>query len=133
MILLGFGMGLLLVVQPSLRGNTAVTRGAVRTSGGAANRDTSFELGSLSHNLLPISPRTAGTDGQDSNATLYLLAVGINRYASKMLTLNFAHDDAEAIVHRLADRDGVFGRTSVTALYDDEATSTAIFSALDSI
>ena len=65
---------------------------------------------------------------------LYVLAVGINKYAESALELGFASADAEAMTSVFSERGTAFyDRVHVKHLLDDEATKSGIRSALREI
>jgi hypothetical protein len=65
---------------------------------------------------------------------LYLLAVGVNRYAQEAMSLKFARADAEALAALFQKRGKSLYRDVLpTSLPDDKATKAAILKALDDI
>lgn len=62
---------------------------------------------------------------------LYLLAVGIDRYAEKSLTLKFARADAQRIAELFRQRGpALYAQVRVTMLLDEQATRPAILQAM---
>lgn len=62
-----------------------------------------------------------------SDSRLYLVAVGINKYAQSGLDLRFAASDASALAELFQRRGkNLFGRLQITALVDKEATRDSI-------
>ncbi|MEE8171627.1 MAG: caspase family protein, partial [Alphaproteobacteria bacterium] len=63
----------------------------------------------------------------DKRPNLYLLAVGVSRYAAEELRLNFAHQDARDFADMLLEQDGrAYGAVHVRILSDDEASGAAL-------
>lgn len=76
----------------------------------------------------------AATHSIDTGQTLYVLAIGINAYKNKALTLNYARRDAESIVTAVSSGDNLFfKKTEIIPLYDEAATSLDILNALDTL
>lgn len=68
------------------------------------------------------------------NSTLYLFAVGINKYKNEALNLNYAAADAESFVSTLKNgASKLFDRTEVIKLYDTEATRDQILNTLSTM
>jgi len=67
-------------------------------------------------------------------AVSYILAVGINTYEAKKLTLNYARPDAESFVQALAEKnEKLFSDVRVTTLFDADATRPAVLAALEAV
>jgi len=67
---------------------------------------------------------------------LYLLAVGVNKYAEEAMSLRFAAPDAQAMANLFAERGGQLygeGNVHVTKLVDVQATTKGIKKALEDI
>lgn len=68
------------------------------------------------------------------NATLYVVAVGINKYKNEALNLNYATDDAEGFIKLIANRSKkLFDRVEVIPLYNEDATREGILSKMDAL
>ncbi len=65
-------------------------------------------------------------------STLYMLAIGINRYKNESLNLNYAKSDARSFVGLIKKESEVlFDRVESHELYDEEATRVNIMGVLD--
>src|SRR5690606_37976044 len=72
--------------------------------------------------------------GKEAASNCYILSVGINKYKNAQLNLNFARSDAESFATALKSHSkGMFGKTEVIELYDQQANRAAILEALDKI
>lgn len=65
------------------------------------------------------------------NSTLYIVAVGINKYKNEALNLNYATADAKGFIKSVTEKSKkLFHRVEVIPLYDEEATRESILSKL---
>ena len=63
----------------------------------------------------------------DKRPNLYLLAVGVSRYAAEELRISFAHQDARDFAEILLGQDGrAYGKVHLRVLIDDEASGAAL-------
>ena len=66
------------------------------------------------------------------NSTLYIVAVGINKYKNEALNLNYAAADARGFVQSITGKSKkLFDRIEVIPFYDEEATRQDIMGKLD--
>ncbi|ELR70726.1 WD40 repeat protein [Fulvivirga imtechensis AK7] len=66
------------------------------------------------------------------NSTLYVVAVGINKYKNEALNLNYAAADAKGFIKSITEKSKkLFDRIEVIPFYDEEATRQDIMSKLD--
>ena len=72
--------------------------------------------------------------GATAKPSLYVLAVGVNKYRDKSLWLNYAVPDALSIAERFSSaRGGLYQSVNVTTLLDSEVTKAGLESALDGL
>ncbi len=72
--------------------------------------------------------------GGDLKSTLYLFAVGINKYRNTELNLNYASADAKGFVELIRGHsEELFDRVEVVSMYDQEATRDNILKRLDEL
>ena len=72
--------------------------------------------------------------GGSLKSTLYLCAVGINKYRNDALNLNYASADAQGFVDLVRGHsEGLFDRVEVVTLYDEEATKDSILKELEDL
>jgi len=68
------------------------------------------------------------------DATLYLFAVGINKYRNQALNLNYAAADAQSFIETMKmGANSLFDRVEIIGLYDKEATQEEILSTLSTL
>jgi len=68
------------------------------------------------------------------DATLYLFAVGINKYRNEALNLNYAAADAKSFISTMKmGANSLFDRVEIIGLYDNEATQEEILSKLSTL
>lgn len=81
----------------------------------------------------PQSSQTSSVAGVGKNQRdLFLVAVGINRYAQGALNLRFAGDDARAIARLFRERgQRAYGKVECTELIDQQATKPNIMKTLE--
>jgi len=73
-------------------------------------------------------------NGQKATSSLYILAVGVNKYQNSAYNLNYAIADASAIVSKIQSNTGeIFKNTIVNVLYDEKASRGAILAKLNEI
>ena len=69
-----------------------------------------------------------------SNNTLFILAVGINKYTNSTYDLNYARPDAESFVQKMGEVNGnIYRNIVVKELYDQDASRNNIISELNRI
>lgn len=79
-------------------------------------------------------PRPQSIREPKGTSDLYLLSVGINRYAQEAMNLKFAAPDAKAITRLFAERgSSVYRRGYAKQLLDEHATRSAILGALKTL
>lgn len=77
---------------------------------------------------------TVTFEGVPRMATLYVVAVGINKYKESQLDLNYARADAESVSALLQKKAAtLFADIFITELYDENATKIAITGALKEV
>ncbi len=68
------------------------------------------------------------------NSTLYVFAVGINKYKNEALNLNYAAADAQSVVKTISERSKkLFDRVETISLFDTEASRENILSKLNAL
>lgn len=68
------------------------------------------------------------------NSTLYVFAVGINKYKNEALNLNYAAADAKSVVKTIGERSKkLFDRVETITLFDTEASRDNILSKLNAL
>ncbi|MBL6446279.1 caspase family protein [Fulvivirga sp. 29W222] len=68
------------------------------------------------------------------NSTLYVVAVGINKYKNEALNLNYAAEDAEGFVKVVGEHSKkLFDRVEIIPLYNEEATRESILNKMEAL
>ena len=71
------------------------------------------------------------SDNTDRTSVCHVVAIGIDRYKNGALTLNYAHEDAEAFAKLINDKaKGLFSAVKVHTIYDADATRKNILDTL---
>ena len=69
-----------------------------------------------------------------ATSSLYVLAIGINKYKNERYNLNYAHDDALSFVQKLEQiSEDIYRDINVVEVYNEEATKQGIIKGLDQI
>lgn len=67
------------------------------------------------------------------DVSLYVLAIGVNKYKNPALNLNYAEPDAQGIVNFFRQKGGLFKKVNVIEIYDEQATKENIISKLNQL
>jgi WD40 repeat protein len=116
-----------------LQGQTSVTLEATVPIVAGENRLTAYAFNRDNIKSTDTSLVVNGASDLKRAGTLYVLAIGSNRYESKGYDLKFALADVDEIskqVKAYQDKLGVFARTEIISLTDEEATKANLMLAL---
>ncbi len=81
----------------------------------------------------PVEIKLTATSSEKSS-TCYVVAIGIDKYKNNKLTLNYAHEDAEAFVKTIEEHSQkLFSKIEVHTLFDEQATKSNILLTLDEL
>lgn len=97
------------------------------------NRFTAYAFNREDVKSVDAALAVTGADSLKRAATLYVVAVGVNKYANPAFNLRYAVADAEAFGQELARQQGALGRyqqTVVVPLLNEEATKANIMLAV---
>ena len=87
--------------------------------------------GSIYSETAPLDVVRTATGAADAEGRLFVLAIGINRFANPAFTLRYAVADAQAVADGLrAEAPAIYAAPDVTVLLDGQATRAGILGAL---
>ena len=79
----------------------------------------------------PVSEAKLFSENTDPTSVCHVLAIGIDKYKNANLTLNYAHEDAEAFAKLIQDKaKGLFNQIKIHTIYDGDATKKNILDTL---